>query len=71
MYLLLKDEDIKRFGYKTALIVVINVLAKQLLSDGHYLSGVPGFYKNSEDKWTFVSGKRGILIPVRDINGKI
>lgn len=67
----LTDEDIRRFGYKTTPLVGMNVIAKQLLTDGNYLAGVPGFYKNGEDKWTFVTGKRGILIPVRDINGKI
>ena len=67
----LTDNDIQRFGYKTTPIVGMNILAKQLLMEGHYLAGVPGFYKNDQDKWTFVSGKRGILIPVRDADGNI
>lgn len=32
---------------------------------------VPGFYKTETDLWTFISEKRGILIPVRDPNGLI
>ena len=67
----LKDEDIQRFGYKSTPLVGMSVLSKQLLTEGQYLAGVPGFYKNSMDKWTFVTGKRGILIPVRNSCGKI
>ncbi len=67
----LNDEDIKRLGYKTTPLVGLQTLAKQLRTNGCYLSGVPGFYKTETDIWTFVSEKRGILIPVRDPNGLI
>lgn len=67
----LTDEDIKRLGYRTTPLIGLPTLAKQLRTEGLYLSGVPGFYKTETDTWTFISEKRGILIPVRDTNGLI
>lgn len=67
----LSDDDIIRLGYKTTPIVGMSVLAKQLQNEGYYLAGVPGFYKTDNGDWTFVQEKRGILIPVRDIKGRI
>ena len=49
----------------------IMCIVRAVIMEGHYLAGVPGFYKNDQDVWTFVSGKRGILIPVRDADGNI
>ena len=43
-------------------------IAKQLQSDGLYLAGVPGFYRDDSGAWTFIHEKRGILIPVRDLS---
>ena len=63
-------EEIERLGYKTTPVIGMNAIAKQLLSDGLYLSGVPGFYRK-DGQWSFVSESRGILIPVRDMDGKI
>jgi len=58
--------------YKTTPVAGTKAIAKQLLSDGHYLAGIPGFYRNNEDKqWTFIQNQRGILIPVRDLQGRI
>lgn len=48
----------------------MSTIAKKLLADGHYLTGVPGFYRKAGE-WTFISEWRGILIPVRDIQGRI
>ena len=67
----LKESDIERLGYRTTPIIGMSSLAKQLQSDGHYLAGVPGFYRGEAGEWTFVKEKRGILIPVRDVNGMI
>lgn len=67
----LTEIDIKRLGYKTTPIIGMTTLAKQLQLSGLYLAGVPGFYRNANGDWTFVNEKRGILIPVRDINGRI
>lgn len=67
----LSEEDIQRIGYKTTPVIGLQVLAKQLQADGCYLSGVPGFYRNEKEMWSFVQEKRGILIPVRNRKGEI
>ena len=66
----LTDEEISSLGYKTTPAVGSAVIARQLRGEGYYLAGVPGFYR-SEDIWTFICERRGILIPVRDIYGRI
>ena len=67
----LTDADIERLGYKTTPGVGMTQIAKQLQSDGLYLAGVPGFYRDDSGAWTFIHEKRGILIPVRDRYGRI
>lgn len=67
----LTDQDIVRLEYKTTPVVGMSAIAKQLQSDGLYLAGVPGFYRDKNGSWTFVHEKRGILIPVRDRLGRI
>lgn len=67
----LTDDDIKRLGYKSTPVVGMSALAKQLRSEGYYLAGVPGFFKDKAGSWTFVHEQRGILIPVRDRLGRI
>lgn len=67
----LTDADIERLGYKTTPVVGMTQIAKQLQSDGLYLAGVPGFYRDDSGAWTFIHEKRGILIPVRDHYGRI
>lgn len=57
--------------YKTTPVVGMTQIAKQLQSDGLYLAGVPGFYRDDSGAWTFIHEKRGILIPVRDRYGRI
>ena len=67
----LTDADIGRLGYKTTPVVGMTQIAKQLQSDGLYLAGVPGFYRDDSGAWTFTHERRGILIPVRDRYGRI
>lgn len=67
----LTDADIERLGYKTTPVIGMSALAKQLRSEGHYLAGVPGFYRDTSGSWCFIQEKRGILIPVRDHLGRI
>ena len=67
----LKDEEIERLGYKTTPVMGAVAIARQLQSDGLYLAGVPGFYRTETGEWTFSHEHRGILIPVRDCDGKI
>lgn len=66
----LPGERIDALGYKTTPVAGMTAIAKRLLADGYYLSGVPGFYRKQE-QWSFLSESRGILIPVRDLNGRI
>jgi len=67
----LSQRDIDRLGYKTTPVVGTTAIAKQLQSQGHYLAGIPGFYRNESDNWVFVHERRGILIPVRNKDGLI
>ena len=67
----LTDADIERLGYKTTPVVGMSAIAKQLRTEGYYLGGVPGFYQDASGSWTFIHEKRGILIPVRDRQGRI
>lgn len=67
----LTDDNIEKYGYKTTPAFGMERIANKLQSEGLYLSGVPGFYRTEQDAWTFVSDCRGILIPVRDIQGRI
>lgn len=66
----LSEEEIHRLEYRTTPVVGMSAIAKQLLADGLYLSGVPGFFRKN-GQWTFVQTQRGILIPVRDMEGRI
>lgn len=67
----LSETEIIRLEYKTTPIAGTTAIAKQLQQQGLYLSGVPGFYRNDSSSWSFIYEKRGILIPVRDIYGRI
>ena len=67
----LKEKDIERLGYKTTPVVGMTAIARQLYLDGYCLNGIPGFYQEKEDVWTFVHEQRGILIPVKDSSGRI
>lgn len=66
-----KDDEIEYLGYKTTPVIGTRALTKQLEDAGLSLSGVPGFYTTEDESWAFVNEQRGILIPVRDINGRI
>jgi hypothetical protein len=67
----LTEQMIAEKYYRTSPAVGLRTIAKQLQGDGYYLSGVPGFYRDDSGQWTFADTKRGILIPVRDIQGRI
>lgn len=66
----LSPEEIHRLGYKTTPVLGFSSLAKRLREKGLYMAGVPGFYK-SQGQWTLKIPGRGILIPVRDVQGQI
>lgn len=67
----LTDAEIEQLGYKTTPVVGMSAIAKQLRTEGYYLGGVPGFYRDAAGSWSFIHEKRGILIPVRDRHGRI
>lgn len=64
-------EEIDRLGYRSTPVVGFKAFAGQLSSEGLSLSGVPGFYREEDGSWSLVHEYRGILIPVRDANGRI
>lgn len=66
----LSPEEILRLGYKTTPPANTKLLTSCLLSNGHCLQGVPGFYQTAAG-WTLIRQQRGILIPVRDLHGRI
>jgi len=66
----LSSEAIAQNGYRTTPLVGMKALAKQLLAEGHGLAGVPGFFCE-DGQWSFVPEQRGLLIPVRDVQGRI
>ncbi len=67
----LAETDIERLGYKTTPIVGMAQIAKQLQAEGLYLAGIPGFYRDDNGSRTFIHEKRGILIPARNMCGRI
>ena len=67
----LMEDDIIRLGYRTTPVVGMTAIAGKLQSEGMYLAGVPGFYRNESGTWTFIHEERGILIPMRDRKGRI
>ena len=67
----LTDEEIDALGYRTTPAFGGTNIAKQLQTAGCYLQGVPGFYRTETGEWTFVHDRRGILVPVRDPEGRI
>lgn len=69
----LTDSQIDRIGFKsTPPFYMCDKIARTLLANGCTLQGVPGFYKKN-GIWTvqFCSYTKGILIPVRTIEGLI
>lgn len=55
----LSDEMIERLGYKTTPVIGMKALAKQLMNEGLYLAGVPGFYKTDSGEWSFINESVG------------
>jgi hypothetical protein len=67
----LTEDAVHEREYRTTPIVGEKALAKRISGDGHKLVGVPGFYRDKFGVWAFISAKRGILVPVRDVRGRI
>ena len=67
----LSEQAINEKCYRTTPVFGWQTIARKLQDEGLYLSGIPGFYKEDNGRWTFAEVKRGILIPVCDIQGRI
>lgn len=67
----LKDDEICICQYRTTPVIGTKFIARQLNLSGCCLSGVPGFFKDEHGEWDFCYAGRGILIPVRNVDGKI
>lgn len=67
----LTDEAIEKLEYRTTPVFGQTAIAKQMVNEGFYLSGIPGFFKTKGGAWTFTHESRGILIPVRDEHSRI
>ena len=66
----LSEDRIVENGYRTTPAAGFSAIARKLQGQGHYLAGVPGFYRK-DGQWTLCCEQRGILIPVRDMEGRI
>lgn len=67
----LPDDVIDVKGYRSTLgWESAEGVCKLLIKEGLSLDGIPGFYKNQEGKWVFMT-LPGFLIPVRNIQGQI
>jgi len=67
----LTEQVITEKQYRTTPVVAAKAIARQLQEEGFYLTGVPGFYRDADGAWSFAINKRGILVPVRDMSGRI
>jgi len=65
------ERAIMENGYRTTPMVGGKVIAKKIMESICSVEGVPGFSRGINSEWTFITNRRGILIPVRDIQGRI
>ncbi len=68
------DDDITAKGYKSfpsAENTSFEDICRRLTTKGCKLAGVPGFYKNYKDEWTFTRITPGIIIPQINIHNQI
>ena len=66
--------DIEAKGYKTypsASEISFEDLCRRLQSKGCRLEGVPGFFKNKNNEWTFPRYTQGIIIPQINVHNQI
>lgn len=67
----LSSAEINWLEYKSMPMTEQGVLIEKLLLSGSYMKGVPGFFLDKNNRWAIKRQQRGILIPVRDLQGKI
>ena len=68
----LPENFIRARGYRSTLTndEDCKALARKMINSGINLKGLPGFFMD-KGEWTFMWNKSGILIPDRDIHGRI
>lgn len=67
----LTEDEIKAGGYRSTPTFGSESICRKLIDKGAYLRGVPGFYRNEKGNWDVVFSGKGLLIPVKDIDGMI
>ena len=67
----LTRDEILKLGYRSTPAYGSETICRKLIDKGAYLKGVPGFYRNQRGNWDVVFSGKGLLIPVKDINGMI
>lgn len=67
----LNDLDINTKEYKSYPLIEKTTICNLLMQNGCILSGVPGFYKDEENRWTMMCAGSGFLIPQRNGKGQI
>ena len=66
-------EQIKERRYRSVPMYGLHKIAETLQESGCVLEGVPGFYRDTEERWTlnFKTKNSGFLVPVESMDGKI
>ena len=67
----MSNAEIDWLEYRTMPMTGHKLIVEGLLLAGSYLKGVPGFFIDKNNRWTIKYQQRGILIPVRDLQGNI
>ena len=68
----LTETEIKQLGYKTYPDEEqISKICKKIEDENRTFDLIPGFYKNSHNKWTLPQLRSGFMIPIRTAGGKI
>lgn len=67
------DAEIEARGYASMPLRGRAEACRQLTTQGFTLAGVPGFYRKQDNgqNWWTLAGRPGLLIPVRDSEGRI
>lgn len=69
----LTKEQIQERHYRSVPLYGLHKIAETLQDRGCVLKGVPGFYRDEEERWTmnFRTKNSGFLVPVESMDGKI
>lgn len=69
----LTEAQIEQNGYRSTPVFGFRRITERVLESGCRVEGVPGFHTDPEGRWTihFSQKSSGILIPIRNIDGRI